>query len=118
MEKGRMVCPNCEVGSEAKRLIDADALIAYFEEQYNVAMDDPDPVSGYVMSALRCCIEHFKTIPTVDAVEVVHGRWVEIPSLLDLPWKKYRCDHCGCPQDYKHNYCPNCGAKMDGDVNG
>ena len=54
-----------------KRLIDANALIAYFEEQYNVAMDDPGPVSGYVMSALRCCIEHFKTIPTVDAVEVV-----------------------------------------------
>ena len=49
-----------------------------------------------------------------NAVEVVHGRWVEIPSLMDLPWKKYRCDHCGCPQDYKHNYCPNCGAKMDG----
>lgn len=54
-----------------KRLIDVDALIAYFEKQYNVAMDDPDPVSGYVMSALRCCIEHFKTIPTIDAVEVV-----------------------------------------------
>lgn len=54
-----------------KRLIDANALIAYFGEQYNLAMDDPDPVSGYVMSALRCCIEHFKTIPTVDAVEVV-----------------------------------------------
>lgn len=53
------------------RLIDADELIAYFEEQYNVAMDDPDPVSGYVMSALRCCLGYFKTIPTVDAVEVV-----------------------------------------------
>jgi rRNA maturation endonuclease Nob1 len=26
---------------------------------------------------------------------------------------KYRCDKCGCPQDYKHNFCPNCGAKMD-----
>lgn len=53
-----------------KKLIDVNALIAYFGEQYNLAMDDPDPVSGYVMSALRCCIEHFKTIPTVDAVEV------------------------------------------------
>ena len=53
------------------RLIDANALMAYFEEQYNLAMDDPDPVSGYVMSALRCCTEHFKTIPTVDALPVV-----------------------------------------------
>lgn len=54
-----------------KRLIDADALMAYFEEQWNLAMDDPDPVSGYVMAALRCCMEYFKTIPIVDAVEAV-----------------------------------------------
>ena len=54
--------------------------------------------------------------PTVDAVEVVHGRWVELP-MPRTQWK-YRCGQCGCPQDYKHNYCPNCGAKMDGDGNG
>ena len=54
---------------------------------------------------------------TVDAVEVVHGRWNEINQITTgLPWK-YRCNECGCPQDYKHNYCPNCGAKMDGDGN-
>ena len=54
-----------------KRLIDLDKLIAYFVEQYNIAVEDPDPVSGYVMAALRGCIAYFKTIPTVDAVEVV-----------------------------------------------
>jgi hypothetical protein len=53
--------------------------------------------------------------PTVDAVEVVHGQWIELPTPRTM-WK-YRCDKCGCPQDYKHNYCPNCGAKMDGDWN-
>ena len=21
-----------------------------------------------------------------------------------------RCAKCGCPQDYKHNFCPNCGV--------
>lgn len=50
--------------------------------------------------------------PTVDAVEVVHGRWLELP-MPRTQWK-YRCGQCGCPQDYKHNYCPHCGAKMDG----
>lgn len=58
-----------------KRLIDLDKLISYFEEQYNIAMDDPDHVSGYVMAALRTCIQYFKTIPTVEAEEVVHGAW-------------------------------------------
>ena len=49
----------------------------------------------------------------VDAVEVVHGYWIEHLHF-------YECSCCGfdvCDiEDY--NYCPNCGAKMDGDKNG
>ena len=60
---------------------------------------------------------------TVDAVKVVHGRWV------DHMVRDWRCSECGekihkvrsvdgyCYDD-KPNYCPNCGAKMDGDGNG
>ena len=61
----------------------------------------------------------------MDAVEVVHGRWIERP--LDN-FRKYevKCSECGFvgignydqyhdPCDF--NYCPNCGAKMDGDGN-
>lgn len=44
------------------------------------------------------------------------GRWVELP-MPRVMWK-YRCDRCGCPQDYKHNYCPNCGADMRGTEDG
>ena len=53
------------------------------------------------------------TTPTVDAVEVVHGRWVErYPLFLE-------CSKCGTGYVRyefieKANYCPNCGAKMDG----
>ena len=57
--------------------------------------------------------------PTVDAVEVVHGRW---------GWNTedvYKCSNCGEKSHVKEvmgqpdwNYCPNCGAKMDGDGNG
>lgn len=54
-------------------------------------------------------------IEEVDAVEVVHGRWVDngIPeSILS------GCSVCGfsCGAS-TFNYCPNCGAKMDGDGN-
>ena len=54
--------------------------------------------------------------PTVDAVEVVHGRWVEGGLFNDLA----KCSVCGAKHftmgfvyDNKFSYCPNCGAKMD-----
>ena len=56
---------------------------------------------------------------TVDAVEVVHGRWVR--KTTDFVYF-YACSECGEPvlrsqwgNDFFSNYCPNCGAKMDGD---
>lgn len=52
--------------------------------------------------------------PTVDAVEVVHGRWIEKPYLLGTT--RY-CSVCGQNYGMPHgvyNYCPNCGAKIDG----
>lgn len=53
-------------------------------------------------------------LPTIDAVEVVHGRWVaEIKRMGNYS----HCSECGCRcQGYVPNYkyCPNCGAKMDG----
>ena len=49
--------------------------------------------------------------PTVDAVEVVHGEWVK-----SNPHNRFmECSVCGFYQDHTaFNYCPNCGAKMDG----
>ena len=64
--------------------------------------------------------------PSVDAVEVVHGQWFVIEDdYFDLV--ELKCSVCGeswgfedyedcIPQNY--HYCPNCGAKMDGDGNG
>ena len=50
--------------------------------------------------------------PTADVEEVKHGEWIdnEIPcSMLS------KCSLCGYPCGaYTLNYCPNCGAKMDG----
>ena len=44
--------------------------------------------------------------------KVWRGKWNNInPAVLKLgvSWV-CRCTKCGCPQDYKHNFCPNCGA--------
>jgi len=52
--------------------------------------------------------------PKVDAVEVVHGRWIRRHN-------ETKCSRCKFIYYSNHddfNYCPNCGAKMDGDGNG
>ena len=60
---------------------------------------------------------------TVDAVEVVHGRWIKkvdiVESYLtDCTEFFYECSVCECASPGESPYCPNCGAKMDGDGNG
>lgn len=58
--------------------------------------------------------------PTVDAAPVVHGEWIWWP---DNDGCDYECSNpkCRCRISYNgskvsgdFNYCPNCGAKMDG----
>ena len=53
--------------------------------------------------------------PTVDAEPVVRGRWEERykPNGEYVAWDGYYCSACG-KQAAKSNYCPHCGAKMDG----
>ena len=50
--------------------------------------------------------------PAADVVPVRHGRW-EVGYFHDRV-----CSCCLHPDndfdDYAHNFCPNCGAKMDG----
>ena len=62
-----------------------------------------------------------KDQPTIEAVEVVHGKWEEITD----NWYDeiiYRCSVCneefvtidGTPAENLYNFCPNCGADMRG----
>lgn len=57
-------------------------------------------------------------IPTTAAAPEVHGRWVKGTS-CDTYWNY--CSICGgkilkneYQQDYFSDYCPFCGARMDG----
>ena len=57
-------------------------------------------------------------VPQVDAVEVVHGRWIN-HYLNRYGHPCHCCSVCGFKASYQDkNYCPDCGAKMDGDGNG
>ena len=55
-------------------------------------------------------------LPAADVVEVVHGRWLsKNPHGYEWTFVCSNCDYVdGYPFNGRHNYCPNCGAKMDG----
>ena len=84
------------------RLIDADELLK-------------DKVSNAYISRFE-----IESMPTIDAEPVVHGHWIEKSDGAEL---QLVCEKCG--YDYieadpdcieRHNFCPNCGAKMDEEV--
>ena len=55
-------------------------------------------------------------MPTVDAVEVVHGEWEYNPrDAIEMMFTLPKCSICGHESADALNYCPNCGAKMDGE---
>lgn len=53
-----------------------------------------------------------KKIPAADVVPVVHGKWMPFHSEAagDIQY----CSACEIGFDAKTDYCPHCGAKMDG----
>lgn len=100
------------------RLIDADA-IELEPDQYNAFAMNGVAFAGrfggktaaMVQNALKHMIDNAHT---VDAVPVVHGRWM---------WEGQfkACSECGTYIDWDNTlganhwrYCPQCGAKMDG----
>ena len=97
-----------------KRLIDANAL---WEGEF---IEEEDEYQRGWNDALRGA-QH--AAPTIDAVEVVHGRWVDV---IDFGGGNCygHCSKCSTPHKAEnavalraaYRYCRYCGAKMDGDA--
>ena len=75
--------------------------------------------------------QYIEALPAADVAPVVHGRWKALKLSEIFGWKsafvgsdpvlEYSCSNCGyktvrdCNDEFVlSNYCPNCGAKMDG----
>ena len=91
------------------RLIDADqfkAKLLSFMDRKSTTPSDTDCILDGVLNLLE-------KQPTIDPVK--HGYWVQRNSVGSAT-----CSICnGLIFNYydneNHNYCPNCGAKMEGD---
>ena len=60
-------------------------------------------------------VKDVDAIPAADVAPVRHGRWIDNEA-NGYKWA-FVCSLCGYvdghPFDNRHNFCPNCGAKMD-----
>ena len=79
-----------------------------------IAVFDQDFEALIPLSDVRKALQ---MTPTADVQEVRHGRWIS-NDLGGYKWAYY-CSECGWVDGYpfndRHKYCPNCGAKMDGE---
>ena len=94
---------------DSKEYIEREALISICEQiisnDWNKRADPNSWADAY-----ECFMEDVKDQPAADVVEVRHGKWIEDHEF-------FKCSECGYLTDYRlSNFCPDCGAKMDGKV--
>ena len=89
--------------------IDREALCKILEN-WRDAHADVDDEQG--CGLLEDVIWEVDAQPAADVAPVVHGRWVPFHSEAagDIQY----CSACEIGFDAKTDYCPHCGAKMDG----
>ena len=72
-------------------------------------------VANSAINLVQYTRDFLAALPAVDAVEVVHAKWV-------VKGQDVLCSHCNGESGYNafgassfSDYCPNCGARMDGE---
>ena len=73
---------------------------------------------------ISCAISDIKSIPAADVQTVKHGRWLPSDSCITAAYGTIHCQicsECGADlmedNDYDYDFCPVCGARMDGETN-
>lgn len=97
--------------------ISRKAAIAYIREQSEEcqkAFEELGGESGIYADAYNDLAEDFYSIPAADVAPVVHARWVTHYRSGTPVAEGYVSTCCDMWNNRKSDYCPNCGAKMDG----
>lgn len=80
-------------------------------------IDRPDREVELVRAVIHRCCEEIDKQPTIEAEPVRHGRWIPVTNGRG----GHECDQCRnyapsyqTGKEHLSDYCPNCGARMDG----
>lgn len=95
------------------RLIDADALQAQLERK------KADIANQRYTEGWNDCMMRVKSMvskaPTIDVAPVVYGRWEPGNPICPVcGGNKFKDLDADIWSDWQPDFCPNCGAKMDG----
>ena len=77
-------------------------------------------MKGYVKGYNGCKFDAeraIKNLEPADVVPVVHAHWIPQKENYEFKEAWMKCSACGYPVSKwtgNTNFCPNCGAKMDG----
>ena len=105
------------------KYIDREALEVELNHRLNFLMGENGEYDHYT-SGFDEAVTRVENFPAADVAPVVHGRWDD-SGRYTFPSGNtaVRCTNCGCAlteSEYRlnnWNYCPVCGARMDGSDN-
>ena len=110
-----------------KKYIESEAAYRFAQDQLKKETGVYSKGWNNAMNVMKSAFHNNDAIPAADVVPVRHGRWINICGDRESP---RQCSVCLQDFDYIDGicylvsgqrlpqYCPNCGAKMDGDGNG
>lgn len=111
MNNGLKPCPFC--GGEAR------VIIAYPRKYFRITYEHNCCLQGKIYKTKAESVKawNIRNAPTIDAEPVRHGSWTPIEEganghLMECSLCKSWIFH---NFDYASMYCPDCGAKMDGE---
>ena len=105
--------------------IEREAAIKFVKELMEEVNNKTAINGSYVTKTYDMAIRHatklLRYVPTAypesDVVEVVRGRWIKRQFADEPTAFGYSCSECHSTYEVDTNYCPHCGAKMDGGDN-
>lgn len=81
---------------------------------------DREHANEHFICGIESVMEYAEGLPAADVAPVVHGRWVHDGRRFKSGVDWCHCSECGKSDNFcaRTNFCPNCGAKMDGNADG